>query len=71
MLEIHGCCGGFEVGEPPGPSHAELLCTGFFLPAGELFNIMDCLLPEFRGEIVNHPVPRFLKVVMQISFCVL
>jgi len=59
MLELNGCCAGFKMGEPPGPCQAELLCGRFFLPAGKLFDIVNRVLPEIRGEIVYHPVHGF------------
>jgi hypothetical protein len=59
MLELNGCCAAFKMGESPGPCQTELPCRRFFLPAGKLFDIVDCFLPEVGRKIVNHPVHGF------------
>jgi hypothetical protein len=61
MLEFNRGCTVFQVRKSTGPCETELPLDRLFISPGKLFDIVNRLLPEVRGKIVNHPVNSFCR----------
>jgi len=61
MLKFYGSGAVFKMGKSTSPRETELFCGGFFLPLGEIFDIVDRFVPEVGREFVNHPVHGFYR----------
>jgi len=61
MLKFNRSCTIFQVRKSTGPGKVELPLDRLFTSPGKLFDIMNRLLPEVRGKIVNHPVNSFCR----------